>query len=199
MFVSYSLSLSLSLLQFCLYRSSLIESCRKSYKEQSQILSKHVQPDMSVTLSSFSEFVFISLSLTIYIYIYKSLSWFVQLNRNVPNPKCLFHSLHLSLSPSLSLSLTLSLYLTLYLSLLQFCLDLSSLIESSRKQILLRKSYREQSQANSFAQVLSSAVANPLESSGESCLIVCFSLSLSVYLTLSLSHMCLFKQSQHRF
>jgi hypothetical protein len=183
MFVSYSLSLSLSLLQFCLYRSSLIESCRKSYKEQSQILSKHVQPDMSVTLSSFSEFVFISLSLTIYIYIYK----------------CLFHSLHLSLSPSLSLSLTLSLYLTLYLSLLQFCLDLSSLIESSRKQILLRKSYREQSQANSFAQVLSSAVANPLESSGESCLIVCFSLSLSVYLTLSLSHMCLFKQSQHRF
>ena len=70
MFVSYSLSLSLSLLQFCLYRSSLIESCRKSYKEQSQILSKHVQPEMFVTLSSLSEFVFISLSLSHYIYIY---------------------------------------------------------------------------------------------------------------------------------
>ncbi len=110
-------------------------------------------------------------------------------------------TLYIYLSLPLSLSLTHSLYLTLSLSLLQFCIDLSSSIESSRKQILLRKSYREQSQANSFAQILSRAVANPLESSDESCRIVCLSLSLSlsVSLSLSLSHMCLFKQSQHRF
>ena len=104
-------------------------------------------------------------------------------------------TLYISLSLPLSLSLTHSLYLTLSLFLLQFCLDLSNRvcycsIESSRKQILLRKSYREQSQANSFAQILSRAVANPLESSGESCRIVCFSLSLSLSISLSLSHTC---------
>ena len=139
--VCFLLSLSLSLsLQFCLYRSSLIESSRKFY-------------------------------------------------RNVYNPKCLFPSQNTDslnktcptrnvcflLSLSLSLSHSLSLAHSLSLSL-QFCLDLSSFIESIRKQILLRKSYREQ------LLILSRAVANLVE------LYVSLYLSLSISLSLSLTH-----------
>ncbi len=79
----------------------------------------------------------------------------------------MFVSLSLSISLSLSLYLTHSLSLTHYLSL-QFCLF--SLIESIRKQILLRKSYREQ------LRILSRAVTNLVE------------LNVSLYLALCLSH-----------
>jgi hypothetical protein len=54
--IESSRKFSLSL-QFCIYRSSLIESSRKqillrkSYREQPQILSKRVQPEMFVFLS----------------------------------------------------------------------------------------------------------------------------------------------------
>jgi hypothetical protein len=139
LFLTPSLSLSL---QFCLYRSSLIESSRKFY-------------------------------------------------RNVYNPKCLFPSQNtdslnktcptrnvcftIPLSLSLSLSHSLSLAHSLSLSL-QFCLDLSSFIESIRKQILLRKSYREQ------LRILSRAVANLVE--------LYVSLYLSLCLSHSLSHTC---------
>ena len=177
--LSLSLTLSLSLLQFCLYRSSLIESCSKSYKEQSQIPPKHVQPERFVTLSSLSEFVSISLSLSltthiyICIYIYKFVSICLVKSKRAQPEMFVSLSTSLSLSLSLYLSLTHSISLSLYFSsnFVSICLIESvtvqqravaskffcaNLIESSRKQILLRKSYREQ------LRILSRAAANPV-------------------------------------
>ena len=145
MFVSYSLSLSLSL-QFCLYRSSLIESSRKFYRNVYNPKCLFLFPSQNTD----------------------------RLNKTCPTRNVCF-TLPLSLSLSLYLTHSLSLAHSLSLSL-QFCL--SSFIESSRKQILLRKSYREQ------LRTLSRAVANLVE------LYVSLYLSLCLSHTLSLYHTC---------
>jgi hypothetical protein len=113
--IESSRKFSLSL-QFCIYRSSLIESSRKqillrkSYREQPQILSKRVQPEMFVSLS-------IDFSLQFCLYLCNSTESSRKFYRNVSNPKCLFPSQNMDsfnkTCPTRNVCFPLSLYISL--------------------------------------------------------------------------------------